>query len=278
MGQIIMRVAAIQMVSSRDADENYSTARSLLREAVAQEAQIALLPETFLSYGNRTKPSISEQKIFIAELAHLASDLGVWIIAGTYPLHASILREYIAVKDADKPYAASFVFDNMGSIRDIYLKIHLFDADINDSHNTYRESHEYAQGYETCVADSPWCKFGLAVCYDLRFPELFTRLTLDGAKAIFIPSAFTAVTGRAHWEVLLRARAIESQCFVVASNQGGLHDNDRETLGESMIVNPWGNIVSKLGKGSGVLVEDLDLNMVDEIRCNMPINSHRRFL
>ncbi len=284
------KVAAIQMVSSANAEENFSRATSLLSEAKNRGVSLAVLPENFISYGQKIKPSEQEQKAFISRMSELSRSLDMWVVAGSYPLSPQVLG--LASPEGepnDKHFAACLVFDNTGRMAGHYLKVHLFDAVVGDAVKTYRESDEYYHGSEVaCVSgfgrvDSPNASLdtyslGLAVCYDLRFPELFSGLVQQGARIICVPSAFTEVTGRAHWEVLLRARAIETQCYIIASNQGGKHEKGRSTWGRSMIVSPWGDIISQCDTGEAVVCASLDMKVLTEIRENMPVQQHRRLV
>ncbi len=274
-----MKVAVIQMVSGPDAEKNYGRAEALLRKARSQGVDIAVLPENFVTYGQKHKPDFSSQQNFISRMGSLAKSLDIWLIAGSYPLNGSCLKSETSSNHhitSEKPYAASVIFNDAGDIAESYLKVHLFDALVADSVKTYRESDEFQHGNEVKAISSPFCTFGVAICYDLRFPELFSLLASKGCKVIFIPSAFTETTGRAHWEILLRARAIETQCYIVAANQGGMHEKGRATWGHSMIVSPWGEILAQLDTGEGILVEELDLEVLDTIRRDMPIQQHRR--
>ncbi len=269
------------MVSCSDEQENLLAVQRLLTQAKEAGADLAVLPENFLTYGKKNKPDPVEQKIFVQRMSDIARSQKLWLVAGSYPMTAAVLENFCDVSaglDNKKPFATSIVFDAEGRVFSHYKKIHLFDAQVGDQVKTYRESDEYAHGESIETFRSPWGTSGIAICYDLRFPEIFIRLAQKGAKVIFIPSAFTEVTGRAHWEVLLRARAIESQCYIVAANQGGKHDVGRATWGQSMIVSPWGEIMSELSQGEGVLVENLDFSALDDIRRNMPIQQHRRLL
>ncbi|MFL0800055.1 MAG: carbon-nitrogen hydrolase family protein [Agarilytica sp.] len=270
-----LNVAAIQMLSCSSEEKNLQAATRLLGEAKLAGADVAVLPENFLTYGSKNKPSLVEQKAFIQNMSDMARRQKLWVVAGSYPMAVQSL-----VNDGSgatqKPFATSMVFDSSGQVSGQYKKIHLFDAQVGDHVKTYRESDEYAHGVNVETFGTPWGTFGLAICYDLRFPEMFIRLAQQGAKVIFVPAAFTEVTGRAHWEILLRARAIESQCYIVAANQGGRHDVGRATWGQSMIVSPWGEIMSELAQGEGLLVEALDLAAVDDIRRDMPVQAHRR--
>lgn len=270
-----VRVSAIQMVSSLDKELNFTRAEKLIERAVVESSELVVLPEMFITYGQKVVPSVEKQFAFIERIGLLAKSHGVWIVAGTYPLGAHALG--MSRKDP-KPYAACLLFNPAGDCHARYLKIHLFDVDVNDKTRSYRESDYFRAGEDVCCFKTPWGMAGVAVCYDLRFPEVFIRLSQAGAKVIFVPSAFTEVTGEAHWEVLLRARAIESQCYIVAPNQGGKHENGRSTWGETMIVNPWGDVVRRLGRGEGLLTETLDFSLIDKIRQNMPIQNHRKLI
>ncbi len=264
----MMKVAAIQMVSRGTVDNNLADARSLVGEAKKNGAQIALLPENFLSYTLKIDIITSRQQEMIAALADIARSNDIWLLAGTIPRlpHA----------EQNKPHTSCLVFDKEGRQVGQYNKMHLFDADVNDKTQSYRESAIYLAGDEPGIVETDWGRIGIAICYDLRFPEYFRLLVEKGVKIIFVPSAFTYVTGKAHWEILLRARAIENQCFIVAADQGGEHTPERRTWGHSMIVNPWGDIVASTGEGVGIVYADIDLSEVDELRKKMPVLNHRR--
>jgi nitrilase len=265
-------VAAIQMTSSADIAGNLAEAGRLLGEARGRGSQVAVLPENFAFMG------ISESdKFAIAEVddvgsiqefvASTARELGMWIVAGTIPLR---------IDDEPRLAAASLVFDDQGRRAARYDKIHLFDVEIPGRDERYQESSSVRPGDEPVCVDTPAGRLGLAVCYDLRFPELFRRLLGMGAQWFCLPSAFTAPTGRAHWETLLRARAIENLCHVVAPAQSGFHRNGRETYGDSMIVDCWGRVLARLPRGTGVVVANIDLVRQREVRQNFPSVSHRR--
>lgn len=277
-----MKVAAIQMLSGESVDANFARAKDLLAESAEKNVDIAVLPENFLTYGQKSKPPVDEQRSFLHAMTDLAKTLNIWLIAGSYPLNAvnvpGMAEENTDAGNNVKPYAASVVVDSVGEVQGAYLKIHLFDALVGDSVRNYRESDEFSAGREVKAFDSPFGCFGVSVCYDLRFPELYTKLAGKGCEVIFIPSAFTEVTGRAHWETLLRARAIESQCYIVAANQGGKHEKGRSTWGHSMIIDPWGTVLSHLEFGEGVLVETLDMAFLHELRKKMPVQQHRKLI
>ncbi len=268
------RVAAIQMVSAADVDRNLAVASRLLREASELGARVAALPENFAFMGLR-----EADKLAIAEdeaggpiqdaVAALAREHGLWIVAGTIPLR---------VPGEARTAAASLLFDAEGRRVARYDKIHLFDVAIPGRDERYQESASVRPGTAPVCVDTPAGRLGMAVCYDLRFPELFRRLLAMGAEWFCLPSAFTAPTGRAHWETLLRARAIENLCHVVAPAQSGFHDNGRETHGDSMIVDCWGRVQARLPRGTGVVVGDIDLVRQREVRQNFPCVEHRRLI
>jgi len=260
------------MVSCADVGRNLEAARALLRESRERGALVAALPENFAFMG-----LTEADKLAIAEddgrgpiqhaLSGLARELGLWIVAGTVPLR---------VPGEPRVAAACLVLDADGRRAARYDKIHLFDVAIPGRDERYQESASVLPGEAPVCVDTPAGRLGLAVCYDLRFPELFRRLLDLGAEWFCLPSAFTAPTGRAHWETLLRARAIENLCHVVAPAQSGFHENGRETHGDSMIVDCWGRVLARLPRGTGVVVADIDLVRQREVRQNFPCVEHRR--
>lgn len=267
------RVAAIQMTSQPSVQENLQTAADLIARAAEQGAELVLLPECFAALGNRSLATIAEaefgpERPIRRFLAEQAREHGVWVVGGSLPVPRT---------EGGKPMATQLVVDEQGHEVARYDKLHLFDVDVSDSHNTYRESNDYAFGSELVCLDSPVGRLGLSICYDVRFPELYQALRLAGAELIVVPAAFTAVTGAAHWEVLLRARAIESQCYVLAANQTGTHFGGRQTFGHSCLIDPWGELVAELPEGSGIVVGELDRDFLSDIRQRMPITAHRRF-
>jgi nitrilase len=235
---------------------------------------LAVLPENFSFLGLR---DTDKREVAEAEgsgpvqdfLSRTASKLKMWLVGGTTPIKADGGDGRVA--------AASLVYDASGNRVARYDKIHLFDVDIPGKAEKYRESANVAPGSRTAVVDTPVGKVGLSVCYDIRFPELFRRLSAAGAQILTIPSAFTAPTGRAHWETLMCARAIENLCYVVAPAQSGFHPNGRETYGDSMIVDYWGRIVQRLPRGRGCIVAQVDLQRQQETRQNFPALQHRVF-
>ena len=267
-----MIVAALQMTSGADVGANLVTAERLVTAAAARGARVAVLPENFAFMGMKDADKLavaelSERGPIQDAIAALAARLGLWIVAGTIPLQTA---------GCERVAAACLVFDAAGRRVARYDKIHLFDVDLPSRNESYRESSTVAPGSEPCLVDTPAGRLGLAVCYDMRFPELFRELARRGAQWFVLPSAFTVPTGRAHWETLLRARAIENLAFVVAAAQSGTHANGRETWGDSLIVDHWGAVLARLPTGEGVVTADLDLPAQALARSQFPALQHRR--
>jgi len=261
------KVAAIQMVSSPNVDENIEHAKSLIESAAAQGAELILLPEYWPIMGNseQDKSLIAEplhhgklQK-FLAEQAMLNK---VWIIGGTIPIQSPI---------PNKTYNTVTIYNHLGEQVDHYHKMHLFQFE--HENESYNESLSIAAGDRAVKVNSPFGDIGMSVCYDLRFPELYRQL--NNCNLIVVPAAFTYTTGKAHWEILLRARAIENQCYILASGQGGIHKNGRHTWGHSMLINPWGEIVAEHKAGEGIAIGDMDLTSIASIRSKLPALQHR---
>jgi deaminated glutathione amidase len=259
------------MTSGPDVPANLAQAGALLEEAARRGAVLAALPENFAFLGLRDadKRTVAENEGAgpVQEfLAQSARRLRLWIVAGTMPLRSS----------ADgRVAAASLVYDSSGGCVARYDKIHLFDVDIPGRAESYRESAHVAPGARPVVLDTPVGRLGLSVCYDVRFPELYRRLSARGAQLLAVPSAFTAPTGRAHWETLLRARAIENLCYVLAPAQSGFHPSGRETYGDTMIVDYWGRILQRLPRGRGCAFAEIDLARQAGVRDSFPALSHR---
>lgn len=267
-----MKVAAIQMTSGPEVAANLEQAGALLEAAAARGARLAALPENFAFMGlkDADKRSVAEadgsgpaQEF----LAATARRLRLWIVGGTLPLRAG--------GDDGRVAAASLVFNSDGERVARYDKIHLFDVDIPGRSESYRESMHVAPGQAVAVIDTPVGRLGLSVCYDVRFPELYRRLSAAGAQILAVPSAFTSPTGRAHWETLLRARAIENLCYVVAPAQSGFHPSGRETYGDSMIVDYWGRVLQRVPRGRGSAVAEVDLALQTGVRESFPALLHR---
>ena len=267
-----MKVAAVQMVSGISLDHNLAQAHQLLDQARAAGAELAVLPEYFCFMGRH-----DADKLVVAEtpglgtvqdfLADTARELGLWIVGGTLPM---------ATDDPTHAANASVVYDPKGKPAARYDKIHLFRYD--NGRERYDEAAVLAAGHTPVTWELPdreghtW-RVGMSVCYDLRFPELYRQL---GADILLVPSAFTHTTGQAHWEVLLRARAIENQAYVIASAQGGTHENGRQTWGQSMVIDPWGTVLGQHAVGPGVVVCDIDWTHLQQVRRQLPALQHRR--
>ncbi|SJM93299.1 carbon-nitrogen hydrolase family protein [Crenothrix polyspora] len=268
------KCAAIQMASSPSVSSNLLEAEKLIAEAAHAGAKLVALPENFALMGDNEL-----DKIGVKEpegtgpiqhfLATVAKKYAVWVVGGTIP---------IAGDAANKVRAACLVYDDQGKQVARYDKIHLFDVNVPGTNEVYRESDSIEPGEELKVFDTPFGRLGLAVCYDLRFPEFFRKMSEQKVDIIFLPSAFTAETGAAHWELLVRARAIENLCYVIAPNQGGFHLNGRKTFGHSMIVDPWGIVLDCQKTGSGFVMADIDLERLEKVRAVFPVLNHRRFI
>jgi nitrilase len=266
-----VKVAALQMTAAADVTVNLAAAGQLLADARAAGARVAVLPENFSFMGLR-----DADKRAIAEvdgdgpvqhfLSQQARELGLWIVGGTTP---------IAQEPGGRVAAACLVYADDGRRVARYDKIHLFDVDIPGKSESYRESKNTAPGSRAVLVPTPAGLLGLSVCYDMRFPELYRQLSAAGAQWFSMPSAFTVPTGRAHWETLLRARAIENLAYVVAPAQWGRHASGRETYGDSLIVDYWGAVLGRLESGVGVVIAELDLAAQAEARRNFPALTHR---
>lgn len=270
-----VKVAVVQMVSGREPQLNLETAAKLVGEAAAQGAQLVVLPENFAVYNPVDLPSLAEvagdtSARFQSFLSKLAMQHDIWLVGGSIPVRPS------RPDDNPRVFSTCLVYGPDGELAARYDKLHLFDVDITDAQGRYRESDRFRYGDSVVTFDTPFGRVGIAVCYDLRFPELFRALTEDGAEIIVLPSAFTRLTGQAHWEILVRARAIENTCFVLAAGQGGRHDARRETYGHSMVVDPWGVVMAGLGEGEGVAVASLDARTLANVRARLPSIAHRR--
>ncbi|MDQ6685719.1 MAG: carbon-nitrogen hydrolase family protein [Pseudomonadota bacterium] len=268
-----MKIAALQMISTPRVADNLQAARRLLAQAAGGGAGLAVLPEYFCLMGQSDR-----DKLGVAEalgtgpiqdmLAAAAREHGLWLVGGTLPLA-------IPGRD-DRVMNASLVYSPQGERVARYDKIHLFRFD--NGRERYDEGRTLEAGQEPVAFAAGPLRVGLSVCYDLRFPELYRRLTEVACDLLCVPSAFTYPTGLAHWEVLLRARAIENQCYVIAAAQGGQHENGRRTFGHSLVVDPWGEIVALLAEGEGVVYAELDLERIAEVRRQLPALEHRRRL
>lgn len=261
-------VAAIQMVSTPDVASNIATARRLVAEAAAAGATLVSLPEYWPIMGLQDTDKVAHAEPdgdgpIQAFLAGAAREHGIWLAGGTLPLVSP---------SAGKVMNTTLVYDPQGAAVGRYDKIHLFG--FNKGTESYDEARTIVPGKNVVTFDAPFGKVGLAVCYDLRFPELFRAM--GECTLMLVPAAFTHTTGSAHWEVLLRARAIENQCYVLAAAQGGTHASGRRTFGHSMLIDPWGKVTALLEEGEGVVVGEIDQALIDSVRSSLPALKHRR--
>jgi predicted amidohydrolase len=264
-----MRVAVCQLNAREDRAANLAVARDLLGRAAAEGADLAVLPEftDYLGPAAGTPKPESLDGEYASFFATAARDLGMWVLAGSF---------HEASDDPDRSHNTAPLFDRAGSLVAAYRKIHLYDVDI-PGRVSYLESAFIAPGTQTVVAEVEGVRVGLSICYDLRFPELYRRLAVEGgAQVILVPAAFMLHTGKDHWEVLLRARAIENQCYVVAAGQIGDHDPGRTCYGRSMVIDPWGTVMAQAPDAVGVTVCDLDLPRLARIRAELPSLANRR--
>ncbi len=267
------KCAAIQMVSSQTVSDNLIEAEKLIAEAALAGAKLIALPENFAIMGDHETDKINFKEIdgvgLIQNfLSTVAKKYAVWIVGGTLP---------IACDNPNKVYAACLIYNDQGERVARYDKIHLFDVIVPGTNEIYHESDSIEAGSEPLVIDTPFGRVGIAICYDLRFPEFFRNMKQSGVEILIIPAAFTHETGAAHWEILLRARAIENLCYVIATGQGGFHKNGRRTFGHSMIIDPWGVILDCYKVGRGFASADIDPERLQKIRNTFPVLNHQRF-
>jgi deaminated glutathione amidase len=270
MSERKIRCACVQLRCGDDVAENVRNASALIREAHKSGAQFIATPEnTGLMAADggakleKTFPEKDDKAL--PQFSALAEELGIWLLVGSLGIKVS----------EGKTANRSYLIGPNGRISARYDKIHLFDVNL-PSGETYRESNTVAPGAEAVVASLPWGRIGFSVCYDLRFPQLYRTLAKNGAEILTVPSAFTETTGKAHWHVLLRARAIENGCFVMAPAQGGAHANGRKTYGHSLIVGPWGDILAEAGTEPGIIAAELDLEEIAAVRSRLPSLHHDR--
>ncbi len=277
-----MKVAAIQMVSGSDLSTNLAEAKVLLHEAAQAGAELAVLPEYFCLMGRRDADKLALQEPFgqgpIQQfLSDSARDLGLWLVGGTLPISAAAGEPDPAQADG-RVFNSSLVYDPSGACVARYDKMHLFRFD--NGCERYDESLVLAAGrqpvtFDVASLDGHTWRIGMSVCYDLRFAELYRHYARAGAHLMLVPSAFTYTTGQDHWELLLRARAIENLSFMVAAAQGGTHDNQRSTWGQAMLVDPWGKVLAERAHGAGVVLGDLSWDLMQQCRVRLPALSHR---
>jgi nitrilase len=264
-----MKIAAVQMVSGTRAEHNAATARRLIGEAARAGAELVVLPEYFCLMGrtDRDKLDVAEapgEGPLQQMLSNAAREHGVWLIGGTLPIRTD---------DPDRVMNANCVYAPDGSLVVRYDKIHLFKYETERDH--YDEGRTIRAGTGPTSFQAGALKIGLSVCYDLRFPELYRALMQPPCDLLSVPAAFTHTTGLAHWELLLRARAVENQCYVIAAAQGGVHENGRRTFGHSMVIDPWGQVLNVLPEGEGVVLAELDPARIAQVREQLPALRHR---
>lgn len=270
MGSEIFKAACVQLRSGIDVPANIASASGLIREAAAAGADFIVTPEMTSLLVQRhdlllEKATSEAHDTALAAFCKLASELNVWLLIGSLPIRLD------DIKFANR----SFLIDPKGQVQAKYDKIHMFDVDLPGG-ESYLESAHYAAGDAAVTKALPWGRLGMSICYDVRFPYLFRALAQVGAQFIAIPAAFTRTTGEAHWHVLVRARAIETGCYVLAAAQGGTHEDGRETFGHSLIVDPWGEILAEGGEDPGIIWADIDLAKVTKVRGQIPSLQHDR--
>ena len=263
------RLAAVQMASGADKARNLATAERLVREAAERGAALVGLPENVARMGPEAERAQAAETLdgpTLARFSSLARACALHLLAG------SILE---AGAPGGRLYNTSVLFGPTGERLAVYRKIHLFDVEVGDG-QTYRESAAVAPGKDVVCVETPLGRLGLSICYDLRFPELYRALSAQGAVLLTVPSAFTLMTGKDHWEVLCRARAIENQAYLLAPAQGGRHPGDRLTYGHALVVDPWGTVVACASEGEGLAMADMDSALLERIRTRLPALKHRR--
>jgi predicted amidohydrolase len=266
-----LRVACVQLTSTTKIEENIEISSALVREAHGKGARFITMPEVVNLCQRRSEEAkaavqLQENEKALAAYRALAQELGVWLLAGSLA---------IKLPDDERLANRQFLIDDKGGIVASYDKIHMFDVNLANG-ETFRESKTYRPGDRAVVAQTPWAPLGMTICYDVRFPYLYRSLAHAGAKMLAVPSAFTRRTGEAHWHVLMRARAIETGCFVIAAAQCGDHEDGRKSYGHSVIVGPWGEVIADGGEEPGVIVADLDFAAVDKARSMIPSLTHDR--
>lgn len=256
------------MTSGVDVDANLAACSRLCAAAKASGASLLVLPECFAFMGRGDGDTLGIMEPLdgplFARFKALAQEHALWVCFGGFPER----------HDDKHSHNAHVVVDDQGQVTAVYRKIHLFDVNLGVSQ--YAESAATKAGDQLVVADSPVGKLGLTVCYDLRFPELYGALRRQGAQVLLVPAAFTLLTGKEHWEALLRARAIETQCYVAAAAQTGRHNDKRDTFGHAMIIDPWGTVIAQCRDGENVAVADVDAAWIEQVRGRMPVEAHRR--
>ncbi len=278
---MVKLAGVVPMTSSPTVERNLARATALVKEAVSRGAELVVLPENFAFLSDHSDAAAERLKVaesisvggtgegpIVQTLSALAKEMGVPLVLGG-------MAERLDEPDAKRAHNSCVYVDERGVVGAVYRKIHLFDVDVPDGVR-YRESDGVAPGEQVVAVDTPLGKLGLSVCYDVRFPELYRRLAADGARLLTVPAAFTLHTGRDHWHLLLRARAVENLCFVLAAAQYGRHGDKRVTYGHALICDPWGQVLAEVGDQEGVAVAPLDFDYQDKLRRELPALAHRR--
>jgi len=270
----MIRLSVIQCCSVPDVAENLNAIEKQLELLPEANQQIVLLPECCLFFGSTDQAQLlvaqQHSEMMIDKLSKLANKFKITLVAGSIPL---------PVENNNKKFTnSSLVFDENGTILGRYDKIHLFDVEVNDNEKQYRESNFVQAGQSLSIVDLPFASIGQTICYDVRFPELYRALRQGGADIICVPAAFTRVTGKAHWQALLQARAIENQVYIIAAGQEGIHANGRETWGHSMIISPWGEILAQIETGQGMISATFEPETLAQVRKSIPVAQHNKFL
>ncbi|WNO59915.1 carbon-nitrogen hydrolase family protein [Rheinheimera sp. MMS21-TC3] len=268
------RLSAIQLTSTPSIQHNLNQVETYLSQLPTASQHLVVLPECFAIFGSRDSFNLQYQAALgegsiMQGCAKLAKQFSVYLLAGSLPT---------TTDDPNRFAASSVLFAPDGTIVADYQKMHLFDVEVSDNIGSYRESATTKPGDKLVLAELQQLKLGLSICYDVRFPGLAQALTAKGMNVLSVPAAFTRTTGQAHWHTLLQARAIENQCFVIAANQTGVHENGRETFGHSLIIDPWGEILADAGTEPGWISSEIDLAQIARVRQGMPVASHNRFI
>lgn len=283
----MVSLSAIQLCSKPNVEDNLKTINTLLKTLPKSDEHIVVLPECCLFFGGTEKDQLklaqenNKNNFAVNELSDLAKQYGIYLVAGSLPLlstgEVSKENESKQEQQGEKFTNSSLVFSPEGKQIQRYDKIHLFDAKVRDGEKQYLESQYTQAGTKLSIAETKSTKIGLSICYDLRFPELYRQLRTLGADIITVPSAFTATTGKAHWQPLLQARAIENQVYIIAAGQQGTHENGRETWGHSMIISPWGEVKACAPDGEGIITINYSPEALAKVRQAMPVITHNKF-
>ena len=267
------KISCVQIASGPNIEANLLEISKYILKAKKLGADLIVLPENFSMMAKNDSMYLDIKEVLGSGriqdyVSNEAKKNNIWIVAGTIPIKS---------QKKNKVFSTCIVFDNKGTAVSSYNKVHLFDVNIIETNEKYKESDIFLNGNSITVIKTPFCKIGLAICYDLRFPELFRKLSNENVDVICMPAAFTSVTGKAHWEHLIKARAIENLVYFAASAQGGYHVSGRETYGDSIIVNPWGETLDLIKNKSGIIISSIDLKALSKLRKNFPCLNHKKF-